>query len=76
MMFALLSNLHPIFAKMSEEWDELMWQCSPERQEMATMRLAAHEKAMKEGYQSPYTHPDDYKMDWTPILKRGTINKE
>ena len=62
--------LRQLLEEIYEEWDHMMWTCSPERKEMATMRLAAHEKAMKEGYQSPYTDPDDYDMAWNPIVKR------
>ena len=69
-MFAPLSNLRHTFVRLQSEWENLMWQCSEERQEMATMRLEAHELAMEEGYQSPYTDPDDYNIIWEPIVKR------
>ena len=62
--------LRELLEDISEEWQNLMWQCSPERQEVASLRLAAHEKAMKEGYQSPYTDPDDFNINWEPIVKR------
>jgi hypothetical protein len=41
-------------------YDEFMWKNSPERKELAHNRLIAHEKAMKEGRNSPYTHPEEY----------------
>ena len=43
----------------------------PERLELARARIAAHELAMAEGYQSPYTDPDDYDMAWRPFVKRS-----
>ena len=69
-MSVQLSNLLHIFAHLQSEWETLIWSCSEERQLMATDRLAAHELAMKEGYQSPYTDPDDYDINWNPIVKR------
>ena len=51
-------------------YDDFMFQYGPERRELVKARLAAHEMAMKEGYQSPYTDPDDYNMAWEPIVKR------
>ena len=47
-----------------------MWKYGPDRVELASVRLAAHELAMKEGYQSPYTNPDDYDMAWRPLVKK------
>ena len=41
-------------------YDDFMWKNSPERKELAHHRLIAHEKAMKEGRNSPYTHPEEY----------------
>ena len=41
-------------------WDDFMWRHGPERLEFARNRLAAHEAAMKDGRNSPYTHPDEY----------------
>ena len=37
-----------------------MWEYGPERKLLAAGRLAAHEKAMKTGKHSPYTHPEEY----------------
>ena len=42
-------------------WDDLTWKYSPERRLLAAGRLAAHEKAVKEGRNSPYTHPEEYR---------------
>ena len=50
-------------------WEEQMWLASPERKELASMRLAAHKKAVKEGYDSPYVNPDNYNANWEPIYK-------
>ena len=51
-------------------YDDFMYRYGPERLELARNRLAAHELAMKEGYESPYTDPDNYDMAWRPIVKR------
>ena len=42
------------------EWEEFWWKCSPERKELAHFRITAHQLAMKEGRNSPYTHPEEY----------------
>ena len=41
-------------------YDDFMWKYGEERKEFAHNRLAAHEQAMKEGRNSPYTHPEEY----------------
>ena len=41
-------------------YDDFIWKNSPERKELAHNRIIAHEKAMKEGRNSPYTHPEEY----------------
>ena len=51
-------------------YDDFMFQNGPERIETAKARLAAHEKAMAEGYESPYIDYDNYNMAWEPIVKR------
>jgi len=51
-------------------YDDFMFTYGPERVELAKVRLAAHQQAMKEGYESPYTDPDNYDMAWRPIVKR------
>lgn len=48
-------------------WDEFMYKNGPERLELARARIAAHEKAIGEGYPSPYTNPDDYTINWVPL---------
>jgi len=73
-MSVQLSNPLHTFALLREElidyWDKCMWDASEERREMIEARINAHERSMKEGYQSPYTHPDDYDVNWRPIVKR------
>ena len=73
-MSVQLSNPLHTFALLREElidfWDTCMWKSSEEYREIVKLRLEAHDKAMKEGYQSPYTDPDDYDMAWRPIVKR------
>ncbi len=44
------------------EWEEFWWKCSQERKELAHERLKAHQLAMKEGRNSPYTHPEEYQF--------------
>ena len=51
-------------------WEDFVFKYGPERIELARARLSAHESAMAEGYQSPYTDPDDYDMAWRPLVKR------
>lgn len=51
-------------------YDNFMYQYGPERLELAKVRLAAHELAIKEGYESPYTDYDNYDDNWRPIVKR------
>lgn len=60
----MLENL-----KMTVEmwYADFMFKYGPERLELARLRLAAHDVAMKEGHNSPYTHPDDYSNNW--VLK-------
>ena len=78
-MFAQLSNPLHTFALLREElvdfWETCKWKASDEYKEMVKLRLAAHDLAMKEGHQSPYTHPDDYDMAWRPLVKRKTISE-
>ena len=41
-------------------YEDFMWKNSQDRKVLAHGRLKAHQIAMKEGKNSPYTHPDDY----------------
>ena len=41
-------------------YDDFLWKYGPERIELAHNRIKAHELAMKEGRNSPYTHPEEY----------------
>ena len=41
-------------------YDDFMWKYSEDRKELAHNRLKAHEQAMKEGKNSPYTHPEEF----------------
>jgi len=60
----------PLRERLKEYWDNLLWESSEERKEMVLARIAAHQLAMKEGYESPYTDPDNYNSAWQPIIKR------
>jgi len=60
-MFSRIRNyFQELHHDLQMEWEEFMWRNGPERHELARKRLAAHEKAMKEGRDSPYTHPEQY----------------
>ena len=48
-------------------YDNFMFKYGPERLELAQLRLSAHNEAMKSGYNSPYTHPEDYSNNWKPL---------
>ena len=53
-----------MFANLKEQiemaWDDFMWKNGPDRKLLAKGRLKAHDQAMKEGRNSPYTHPEEY----------------
>ena len=55
-----MTNLRDLWLQLQMEWEEAVWQSSPERLELAQKRLALHRKAMKEGLDSPYTNPEKY----------------
>ena len=63
----MLENLK---LKFQMWYDNFMYYNGPERLELARLRLAAHDKAMEEGYESPYIDPDNYNMAWQPIAIR------
>ena len=65
----MFDNLRLFFNELKEEWEDLMWKISDERKELATLRLAAHNLALKEGYVSPYLDPDSYTEGWVPKTK-------
>ena len=73
-VMTMFDNLRLFFYKLREEWEDLMWKISDERQELAHLRITAHQLAMKEGRNSPYTHPDDYTENWTPLKKLQPIS--
>ena len=50
-------------------WDKTKMMASPEYKRSVSLRLAAHKKAVKEGYASPYCEPENYDYDWNPIHK-------
>lgn len=59
-VMTMFDNLRLFFEKLQIEWEEFWWKCSPERKELAHLRITAHQLAMKEGRNSPYTHPEEY----------------
>ena len=50
---------------IKEQWFELGFQY--DRYLESKLRFPAHQLAMKEGRESPYTHPEQYNSDWEPI---------
>ena len=62
--------MRELLDEIKQWWEEMKWQSSPGHKEMVTLRLAAHNKAVKEGYASPYVDPDNYDMNWEPIAIR------
>ena len=63
----MINKIRNFINELRFEWDEFIWKNSPERKELARLRLIAHRKAMKEGLPSPYTDPEKYNMDWELI---------
>lgn len=70
----MIQRIKDFFEDLRMDWEEWMWKCSPERKELAHLRITAHQLAMKEGRNSPYTHPEDYTDNWTPLKKLQPIS--
>lgn len=49
-----------MFNDIQDWWAEFRWKNSQERVDLARKRVAAHEKAMREGGDSPYRFPEKY----------------
>ena len=56
----ILEKIQDLLIDFRVWYDDWLWKNSLERRELATKRVHAHEKAMKEGRNSPYTHPEEY----------------
>lgn len=56
----MFEKLQDLKINLQVWYDDFMWKNGEERRQFAHNRLAAHELAMKEGRNSPYTHPDEY----------------
>lgn len=57
--------------KIQMWWEDFVWRYGPERVALARARISAHDLAMKMGYDSPYSDPDNYDSSWNPIhIKR------
>ena len=56
----MLEKFEDLKLNLQMWYEDFMWKYGEERKELATSRLAAHEQAMKEGKNSPYTHPEEY----------------
>jgi hypothetical protein len=46
------------------DFDDWWYKVTPEYQQLARRRYAAHCLALKEGRNSPYTHPDEYPLNY------------
>ena len=56
--------------KIRNWYDEFMWQNGLERKIIVHNKLKAHELAVREGRNSPYTHPEDYPNGFYQETKR------
>ena len=56
----MIARIQEIRYNIEAWYDKFMWKYGPDRLELARNRLVAHEKAKKEGRNSPYTHPEEY----------------
>ena len=56
----MIEKLKGLWYTFLAEYEDFMWKYGEERRLLAKGRLAAHEKAMAEGKNSPYTHPEEY----------------
>ena len=56
----MLEKFEDLKLNLQMWYEDFMWKYGEERKELASGRLAAHEQAMKEGRNSPYTHPEEY----------------
>ena len=45
---------------LREAYDDWLWKNSDDRKQLATARLAFHKEAIKNGTESPYTHPEKF----------------
>ena len=63
----MIERIKFLYQDLQYKWEDMTWQFSPERKEIAHLRLTAHEKAVKEGYVSPYVDPEQYTSDWEPL---------
>lgn len=52
--------MNKLFEKIEVWYDDFIWKYGPERKLLASGRLKEHNLAMKEGKNSPYTHPEEY----------------
>jgi len=59
-MFGFIRELKEDFNRFLVWYEEQRWVHSKERKELAHARIEAHNKAMEEGRNSPYTHPEEY----------------
>ncbi len=56
----MFEKLQDLKINLQVWYDDFMWKNGEERKQFAHNRLIAHELAMKEGRNSPYTHPEEY----------------
>ncbi len=57
----LKDMVNTLIFKLQDLYETFMWEYGPERKLLAAGRLAAHKQAMKDGRNSPYTHPEEYR---------------
>ena len=56
----MIDKLRDLKDQIQFWYEDFMWKNGPERKLLAHERLKAHNLAMKEGRNSPYTHPEEY----------------
>ena len=60
-MGAILEKIQDLKTDLQVWYDDWLWKNSPESEEnLQPNEFYAHEKAMREGRNSPYTHPEEY----------------
>ena len=66
---AMFNSIREFIEDLQIEWEEFSYKGSREYREFVHNRVTAHQLAMKEGRNSPYTHPEEYTDNFTPLKK-------
>ena len=60
MIFLVMDMVGTLISDLKNWYYDFLWKNSEDRRLLAAGRLAAHEQALKDGRNSPYTHPEEY----------------